>query len=83
VAPGVAGYPHDHDDAHSWQAVYFYGETVVAEEIQIADVVLNDDGSGRLRLELDSFEPYTYLSTAGITLLRDALTAWLEAHTTD
>jgi protein involved in sex pheromone biosynthesis len=55
----------------------------VAEEIQIADVVLNDDGSGRLRLELDSFEPHTYLTVAGVTLLRDALTAWLEAHTTD
>jgi hypothetical protein len=52
----------------------------VAEEIQIADVILRDDGSRRLRLELDTWEPYTFLTVAGVQLLRDALTAWLEQH---
>jgi hypothetical protein len=51
------------------------------EEIQIAEIILSDDGSGRLRLELDTWEPHTFLTVAGTQLLRDALTAWLEQHT--
>jgi hypothetical protein len=53
------------------------------EEIQIAEVILRDDGSGRLRLELDTWEPHTFLTVAGVQLLLQALTAWLEQHTTD
>jgi hypothetical protein len=52
----------------------------MAETIQIAEIILSDDGSGRLRLELDTWEPYTFLSKAHVTLLCDALTAWIEAH---
>jgi len=55
----------------------------MAETIQIADVILTDDTSGRLRLELDTWEPYTFLTVAGVELLREALTAWLEQHTTE
>jgi hypothetical protein len=55
----------------------------MAEEIQIADIILKDDTSGRLRLELDTWEPHTFLTVAGVELLRDALTAWLEQHPAD
>ena len=55
----------------------------MAETIQIADVILTDDPSRRLRLELDTWEPHTFLTAAGVQLLRDALTAWLEQHTTE
>jgi hypothetical protein len=55
----------------------------MAETIQIADVILTDDPSGRLRLELDTWESYTFLTAAGVELMRDAFTAWLEQHPTD
>jgi hypothetical protein len=55
----------------------------MAETIQIADIILTDDDSGRLRLELDTWEPHTFLTVAGAQALLQALTAWIEAHTTE